>query len=114
MICCDPKFSPAAFRHRVTIQTLTLTATDTGGRTEAWSNFATVWASLEPKLTREVVFGEKLETRVTHIIRMRYLAGVTTDKRILFDNRTFQIKAVIIPDEIKEYLQIEAMEFTGT
>lgn len=114
MKCCDSDFNPANFRHRITIQALSLVANDTGGQSETWTNFATVWASLTPKLTKEVNFAQRIEPRVDHEIRMRYVAGLTPTMRISFGSRIFEIKAIIIPDEIKEFMILFSTERTGT
>lgn len=114
MKCCDPAFNPANFRHRIVIQSLSLTPNDTGGQAETWSTFTTVWASLTPKNVREVNFAERIEPRVDHEIRMRYVAGITPTMRISFDSRIFEIKSIIIPDEIKEFLMLVTTEDTGT
>lgn len=114
MSCCDPKYSPAALRHRIVIQTLTLTPNDSGGQTESWSTFATVWASIKPKIIKEVNFGQRIEPRIMQEIVIRYLAGVDTKMRISFDSRIFEIKAAIIKDEVKEWIDILAEERSGT
>lgn len=114
MVCCDPKFSPAALRHRITIEQLTLTPNDSGGQAEAWTTFATVWASITPKIVKEVNFAQRIEPRIDHDIVIRYIAGLTTTMRIVFGTRVFEIKAAIIKEEIKEWIQILATERTGT
>jgi SPP1 family predicted phage head-tail adaptor len=114
MKCCDPEFNPANFRHRIEIQSLSLAPNDTGGQDQSWATFATVWASIKPKLTKEVNFAQRIEPRVDHEIRMRYLSGLTTTMRIVFETRIFEIKAIITPDEVKEFNMILATERTGT
>jgi SPP1 family predicted phage head-tail adaptor len=89
-------------------------ANDTGGQNETWTNFATVWASLNPKITKEVNFAQRIEPRVDHEIVIRYLSGLTPTMRISFDSRIFEIKAIIIPEEIKEFMILETTERTGT
>lgn len=114
MKCCDPAFNPANFRHRIVIETVTLTPNDSGGQDTVWSTFTTVWASLTPKIVKEVNFAERIEPRIDHEIRMRYVAGITPTMRISFDSRIFEIKAIIIPDEVKEFLMLVTTEDTGT
>lgn len=114
MNCCDPKYSPAKLRHRIEFQTLSLVPNDTGGQAETWSTFQTVWASVTPKIVKEVSLAQRLEPRIDHEIICRYIVGVTSTMRILFGARIFEIKAVIVKDEIKEWLNILASERTGT
>jgi SPP1 family predicted phage head-tail adaptor len=112
--CCDPKNSPAALRHRIKFQSLTLAIDDTGGQVETWADFAEVWASIEPKLDRERYFAQRNEPLYSHKIRLRYLAGLKASMRILFDGRIFEVKGVINEEEIKDWIEIRAMERTGT
>lgn len=114
MKCCDPAFNPSTFRHRIIIESLSLVPNDSGGQDETWSTFATVWASLTPKLVKEVTFAQRIEPRTDHEIRMRYLTGLTASMRISFDSRIFEIKAIIVPEEKKEFHYILTTERTGT
>ena len=114
MICCDPKFDIAKFRHRIQFQTLSLTPNDSGGQIETWTTFTTVWASIEPKIVKEVNFAQRIEPRTDHIVRCRYFAGLNASMRILFGARTFEVKAFVIPEEVKEFYEILATERTGT
>jgi SPP1 family predicted phage head-tail adaptor len=112
MRCC--KYNPIDFRHRIVIQNLTLTANDSGGQSESWTTFATVWAIITPKIVKEVNFAQRIEPRIDHEIVIRYLANLTTKMRIVFGARTFEIKAAIIEDEVQEFIKIMASERTGT
>lgn len=116
MSCCTAGDIPplSEIQHQITIQEITYTPDGSGGQTPTWTALATVWASLKPKIVKEVVFGQKLESRVEHEIFFRYLAGVSTDDRIIFGSRTFQIKAVINIEERNEWLKVVSEEFTGT
>lgn len=116
MTCCTSKDIPplSEVRHQVVIQEVTFVADGSGGQAETWTPLATVWASIKPKIVKEVVFGQKLESRVQFDIFFRYLAGVTTDDRIIFGARTFQIKAAINIDELGEWIHVLAEEFVGT
>lgn len=107
MSCKGPKYPISGeLRHRIVIQTLTQSSDSIGGYTTSWSTFATVWASLEPRLGNELFRGERLEDHITHICKIRYYAGVLPKMRISFDSRTFQIKSVIREGEIKEWMTL--------
>jgi len=80
-----------ALRHRITIQSKTITADDYGGPVETWADVATVWASVEPLQGRELANAQTVNAETTTRIRMRYLAGVTADDRIVFDGRYFNL-----------------------
>lgn len=114
MVCCDPKYSPSALRHRIEFQSLALAPNDSGGQVETWSTFAEAWASITPKVVKEVNFAQRIEPRIMHEIICRYVAGITATMRVKFGARYFEIKSVIIKDEIKEWLIVSCEERTGT
>ncbi len=101
-------------RHRVTIQTLVLTADGIGGHTQAWNTFATVWASIDPVSEAEKLFAQRLETDYTHKIRIRKLAGITHTMRVQFGSRIFQIKGIRADLERKDFMTVTAVENVGT
>lgn len=91
--------NPGDLRHRVTLQTLTRTDDEGGGYTEAWANAATVWAAVEPLEGYERLRAMQVSPTLSHRIRMRYRAGVTSAQRIRYAGRAFGISAVIDPGE---------------
>lgn len=116
MTCCTMKDVPplSEVRHQIELQSEALTPNDSGGQDVVWTTFETVWASLKPKIVKEVPFGAKLESRVQHDVFFRYVSGVDTSDRIKFGTRIFQVKAVINLDEKNEWLHVLSEEFTGT
>lgn len=81
-------------RHRVVFQTRVLTPDTQGGYSEAWSTYATTWASIEPIQYKEVYNSEQLRHHVDHKVIIRDLTGLTSTMRMTFNNRTFQIKSI--------------------
>lgn len=89
-----------ALRHKVTIQSKTITTDGSGGPVETWADFATVHASIEQLSGREMIAAQAVNSETTGKIRIRYLAGVTADMRVVFGTRLFSITAPPInPDE---------------
>jgi SPP1 family predicted phage head-tail adaptor len=113
-VCCDDKFSAGKFRHRITFQNLVSAINDSGGFSESWVTFQTVWAAIEPKLVPERNFAQRIEQITHHTIRCRYFAGLTSGMRISFGSRIFEIKSVVNVQETKQYYEILAYERTGT
>lgn len=114
MGCCDAKNNPALFRHRIEFETPSLVPNDSGGQTKTYSSVGTYWASITPKRVREFNFAQRIEPRVEHEIRLRYIAGLSQKMRIKFGTRYFEIKAMVNDEEMNEYLTITADERTGT
>lgn len=87
-------------RHQITIQTPTRVANETGGFTQTWAAFASnLWAEIKPASARERMFADKLQHLVTHKIRIRYYASITSKMRVSFGSRTFQIHGILNDEE---------------
>ena len=81
-------------RNRVTIQTRSESTDDFGEIDFAWSNSATVWATIEPLSGKELMNAQQAGASVSHKISMRYKSGVNPKDRISYDSRTFEIESV--------------------
>ena len=87
------------FRHRVEIQTYALTFDAEGGSSRAWSTQATVWAKVNPIMGTEADTADQIKSKLTHRITMRkYEGGFTSETRIKFDGKFFNILSVVDPD----------------
>lgn len=90
-------------RHRIIIQQRTETQGTTGEVTWTWSEFATVWASIEPLAGRQFFAAQQVQTAISTQIRIRHREGITAKMRVLFtpDNsnptaiKYYDIEAVI-------------------
>jgi len=101
-------------RHRVTIQTSSTVSDSQGGTTETWADLATVWGSLEPTKSWEKFFASRVQYVRTHTCFIRYRNDITTEMRISFDSRTFQIKGIKDPDEKNFFLVLDLEENVAT
>ena len=72
-----------ALRHKVRIDSRTVTQDAAGGSTVTWTEFDTMRASIEPFEGREFFEAHAINELYTVRIRMRYKAGMDTDKRIV-------------------------------
>ncbi len=86
-------------RHRVTLQRRGDTRDGIGTVTETWTNEATVWASIEPLQGREYFEAQRENADVTHKLRIRHRSGVTREMRVIFEDRVFDIEAVLNVEE---------------
>jgi SPP1 family predicted phage head-tail adaptor len=101
-------------RKHVILQSEQQTPDGAGGYTLAWTNFATVWAEITPVTGDTVFVSGHLEAHITHKMTIRYLAGVTTDMRILWNSRTFNIRAVTNVEERNRVLELLVEEGVAT
>lgn len=81
-------------RHRVTVQTASMTKDVVGGDVRTWATTATVWASIDPVKGEEVQGPNQVLAKVTHNVKMRHRA-LTTEQRLVFDSRIFEIVSVL-------------------
>ena len=97
-------------RHRATIQSYAKTRDAYGAEVETWSDFADVWASIEPLIGREYMAAKQLTADVSHKIRIRYIEGLSPTMRVVFGTRTFEIVSIINVQERNKELVIMATE----
>jgi len=86
-------------KKRVVIQKNTPTQDAYGSEVESWATFATRWASVEPLKGQEFFAAQQTDAALTVAFRLRYLAGVTTEMRVSYNSRLFDIHSAINVDE---------------
>ncbi len=86
-------------RHRVTIEKKTETAGTYGEPLEVWTSIGRRWANIVPLSSHQLVEAQKIESRVSDTISMRYHATISTQHRITFGTRLFSIESARNPDE---------------
>lgn len=104
----------AELRHRIKFQSLSRVADGQGGWTESWVDFAEVWAKIRPKSAKERYFAQQIQPTVSHEIVIRWLDGLKTEMRVLFEGRVFQIHGIRREDEERWFLYIDAEEGVGS
>jgi len=89
--------SIGTLRKKVAIQAESKTDDGAGGYTLAWTTLATAWANITPILGKEVYASGHLEGHVTHKVTIRWRGDITptTDMRLSYNSRTFNIRAVL-------------------
>lgn len=96
-------------RDTITVQRLTTGQDDFGGIVEAWADLYTCRAAVRTLTGREF-FSEALTlSEVTHRILIRK-HDITVTDRILFEDRIFNINAVLDKDQKGVSLEIMAKE----
>lgn len=99
-LCC------VRLRHRITIQEKSLAPDALGQPATSWTDVATVWAAVEPLRGREFFAADQMNAEVTTRIRIRWRSGITAAMRVSFDSRFYNIKAIIVPNEVHEEMQL--------
>ena len=106
------------FHNRVVIEQDTITTAASGAKTHTWTTLATVWASIEPGISREINQARQIAAEATALIKLRrYLAGITAGTtRVKYvdpkDSRTryFDVKGTMNPGEWRDQLWLVAQE----
>ena len=84
-----------ALRHRITIQALSVSHDTYGGVTETWTDFVTVWASVEPVRGQEFYAAQQVQSERVVKVRIRRRTDVTPDMRVMHDGSVYAIEAVL-------------------
>ncbi len=96
-------------KHRVALEKKS-TTTIRGVTTEAWGTEQVLWAQIEPLTGRELERARMVVANATHKVTMRYWPGISSRDRLVFDNRTFNIEAVLNVDERNRELVLTCVE----
>lgn len=100
-------------RHRITIQQPDNTEGSAGESLPVYSIFATVWGSIEPLSGSEGLQGRQAGSEVTHRVRIRYHAGITSNMRIVWNSRYFNLsQPPINSDERNVEIELMCREVT--
>lgn len=101
---------PGKLSCRVTLERPIRSADGAGGATVAWEEIATLWAAIEPVAAGEIFGADRLSTRITHRITIRFREDVEGGMRIVHRGRLLRIAAWRDPDETRRFLVLEAVE----
>lgn len=113
-----PKMNSGLFRHRITIQKYDAYATNENGfprpEEERYSDVKSVWAMVKTLSDRGSAY-EFYEAATTHAKNtnsfvIRYTPGITSDMRIKYNGRYFEILSVINDGELNKTLTIVGRE----
>lgn len=98
-------------RNYVTIQTISDTRETTyGDVTPTPTTFARCWAYVEEQGGRELFRAQQVQPNLTHLVRVRHVAGVTPKMRVLYDEtRVLNIESVV-QDAKRQWLTLNCVE----
>jgi SPP1 family predicted phage head-tail adaptor len=97
---------PGKLRERVTVQQASGSRNSLGETVLSWSDFATVWASVEGVSAREALAAGQQDTTITHRVRLRYLPGLTQRDRFSWGSRTLNIVSLLEYNNRAEHVAI--------
>lgn len=98
-------------RRRLDFESPATTKDSFGEVAEApWALETTLWGSIEPLIGRELLQAQQVQAAVTHRVRVRYDSTIGPDMRIAYGSRSFEILAVMNPEERNRELEIMCKE----
>lgn len=104
------RINPGELRHIITLQKLENTQNDYGEVIEVWKDILTTRAGIYPVSGKEFFSAETMNSEVSHKVNMRYIPGITSNMRIKFGERCFNIESVINFQERNIELQLMCKE----
>lgn len=97
-------------RHRITFRKFTVTTNQNGFEVEEWQDYMTVWSEVSNLSGREYYQVAAVQAEKTVKFTIRYLSGLNTDMRILYDCRQYNITAIDNFKYENRFIEIKAQE----
>lgn len=105
--------SAGQLRFRVELQRATETRDAIGGVVETWETYATVWAAVEQMSARESWWRQQMNASAAWRVTLRWLAGVTTKHRVLWQGRTFEVRGVTDVEQRRVFIELACDELVA-
>jgi SPP1 family predicted phage head-tail adaptor len=106
--------NPGQFRRRIEIQQLVDGANENGFSNENWQTVRTAWTSIKTMDDRINAFdfysGAREQGKNTIAFTIRYIPGITSRMRVIFNSRIFEILSVVNDGELNKTLTIAGRE----
>ncbi|MCD6433702.1 MAG: phage head closure protein [Sulfurimonas sp.] len=96
-------------KHKIVIQTFTESQNDFGEVAKGWTNFKSAYASVTPLSAKEF-FKAGTHAEVSHKIELRYISGIKSKMRVVYDSRIFEIESVLNIREANKTLHLICTE----
>ncbi len=89
------RINPGELRHRITIQALSNSQNGYGeievNTPKVWNDVLSVRAGIYPISGKKFFSAETENSEITHKVKIRYIEGLTSNMRIKFGDRYFEI-----------------------
>lgn len=104
--------NPGKLRHKVSIEEK-MEEVSLGKRgAPTWISLLTRWAAIEPLAGRELEYARQIVADATHEVTMRYIDEITTDMRMEYKGRYFQIHNIANVGERNREMRLICTERT--
>jgi len=107
----NPNYNTGQFRHRITFLEDVTVTDEIGQEITEWVGFKKAWAMIKTVKGSEYVAAGSERATIIYRFIIRYTKGITSDMRISYQGRTFDIiEPPINDDEMNKTLTILAKE----
>lgn len=96
-------------KHQVVFQKKTVSGKGID-RAGTWAVFCSAWASIRPVSASEIIKSGRKEMNISHRIKIRFRSGISSDMKIVYGSREFDIHSVININEANREIEILAAE----
>lgn len=114
MTTSAPQARTGRMRHRAELQGKDTTADGSGGWENGWVTERKIWCWIRPISGSQKMESMRRESQISHEIMARYNPDVTTEKRLKYRGKVYNIEAVWSPDEREEFVEMIATEGVAT
>jgi len=98
-------------QHRAILQHKTRVSDGEGGFIVDWVDLKTVWLTVKPIKSSEMIKYQKLTDEISHIVKMRYDPTIVSTQRFKFNSRVLEIKGrPLNVDELNKELELTCLE----
>ena len=97
-------------RHKIDIQQFTTTKDSYGEDIKTWASYHKTFAEIRPLRGREYFDEQQIVPEVDNKIIIRYKSGIAPTMRIVWGDRTYEIRSVTNFDERNVMQEILAVE----
>lgn len=97
-------------RYPLQLQSPTATRDTGGGVTESYTTLKTIFGSIKPVSGQERYRQGKLQESVTHEIIVRHRSDISTNYRLVYDSRNFNIRNIRNIDERNRFMLLLCTE----
>lgn len=97
-------------RHRIQIQSSTLTVDNYGQPIRNWSTFATVWAKVESAGGGESPVAGQTQSQVRRTITIRNNESILPDQQVIWRTRTLKIVSVYDPWGTRTWMVLDCID----
>lgn len=92
---------------RVTLQQRSTSQDTFGQQVTTWTDVAVLWANVRPLSGRELLTAGAINAELSHVVTIRYRAGITPAMRLTYGGQVFNILSVVDPEMAHVSLELQ-------